>query len=169
MHWLALNDVGQCRLVSIDEVVGALSSVAGILAGTEANNQICWGTVWLLISLALEQELLRFEHAWSNKHFDARGLSLHGAAVEANHLSIVSDLFAGAAVELLEGDVEGDANILELWSTWLIQSTKSSSEDTTLKLGTCVITDIEEWVHSEEEVVKDLVAVVLVRVATSED
>jgi len=52
--------------------------------------------------LALEGQLLCREHAWSHKDFNARRFRLNSAAVKANDLSIVVDLFTGATVKFLK-------------------------------------------------------------------
>ena len=54
------------------------------------------------------------------------------------------------------------------WLGWLVEAAKGSSENASLQLSATVIANIEEWVHSEEEIVKNLIAIILVAVSTAE-
>jgi len=82
---------------------------------------------------------------------------------------LVADGLKRAIVELLQGSSYQYLDGWHWWEFWLMDSTKSRSEKTSLNLGTPCVTNVVERIVLEEIVVKDLIAVLLVNIATLEN
>lgn len=77
--------------MSVDQIISALSAELVIVNKLEADDQVCGGLAWLLVTAAFEEQLLGCKHAGSNKHIDLLLLLLHCVAVQSDHLTFVSD------------------------------------------------------------------------------
>jgi len=92
---------------------------------------------------------------------------LDRATIKADYLSVIIDDFMCAAEELPECHFGSYVHITDSLWFWLIHSAESSSENAAFNLDASVVTDVEEGVLLQKELVKDFVAVPLVAVASS--
>lgn len=154
--------------MSVNQIVVTLSLEQFIGQRIKLHYQISRLLARLLVTLSLEDQLLRVKHTRADEHINAGIFLLYCATIKSNNLALVFNLFLAAAIELPECNVQCDGDVVQFWGFWFIQSAKSSAEHRSFKFKPSVVTDVKEWVHLEEKVVKNLVAVVLVLVAATE-
>ena len=166
---LALNDVNEVNLVSVDQIV---STAAFVILATavqlELHDQVSGLLLRLLVSFALVCEYAVIKHAWSHDQVDVSVLCLDSAAVKTDDLLLVPHALLGAVVDLAQGNRHSDLDVTHPRRSRLIHTSKCGPKNGAFQLHSSVVTNVEERVHLHEEFFKDFIAVLLVLVSTAE-
>ena len=121
------------------------------------------------MAFSFEGEAVNWVHSWLHLDlFVAVGLN-ESLTVEGDHLSLVVEGLDAAVVKLLQGSGYHYGNSWHGWKLGLVQSSESRSEETAIDLCSGLVTNVEEAVVRQEEIVKYLVAILLVNIATLVD
>lgn len=90
-----------------------------------------------------------------------------GPAVETDDLAFVGDSFVGAAEEFTKGNIGRYGHIFKGRGSGLVHASECSSEKRSFKFDTLVVAQIEEGIAFKEELFEDLVAVLLILIASA--
>ncbi len=81
--------------MSVNQIVTTfLSNIVFVVNHFKANLKIRSLLTWLLVALSDKQELLGYFHARSYKDINGLGFLAHSSSVQANNLTLVTNLFA---------------------------------------------------------------------------
>lgn len=157
--------------MSVDEVVfvDSLEGTVCVNSLHQFDVEVRRATARSLVSFTSAFELSSYLHAGSHKDFMSALLLADSASIKSNYLTLVVDNLACSAVEVLESAIQSHMHIGHGLGKNLIESSKGSSEIGALDLGSLSIDDLSKRILFQEEVLEDLVAVLLVDVASSPD
>lgn len=134
--------------------------------GNEVNEQVWGKSSWLLMALILECEVTFWVHARLDNYLFVAGLFKEWLSVQCEGLSFIIDGLNTSVVELLESGWNDDLNSWHWWFCWLIDTTKSTSEQTSFNFSALVIANTEERIVSQEVVIKYMVAILLIYITS---
>ena len=114
-------------------------------------------------------KIIERSHTGLNFNLFIANCILEGFAVKCNCLLLVANGFHRAVIEFLESCWDHDFDSGHCRKFWFMNATEGGSKKTSLNLCALLVTDIIESVVFQEVGVEDLVAVLLVNVASIVD
>lgn len=150
-------------------IVDSLESTITWSIRFELNVNITSSSWRRLVSFPLKAEFSARFHTRTNKDFFSCLLFGDSFTIDANYLSLEACKFFHSTEEVVKGTCNRHIDITHFVGQNLIETAWSSSKVTSLDLSSFGVDDISKWILFKEKLVKNLITVLTVHVASTTD
>ena len=157
--------------MGIDEVVliHAFEGGVGIGLFTEFDVEVGGGSAGLFVALSGDGELGADFHTGADEDLLNTAFLSNSTPVKPDNLPLIVNIFPSSTVEVLQRAHQSNVDIGHRLGQDFIEAAEGSAEIGAFDLSSFGVDDLGEGVLLEEEFLENLIAVLLVDIATSAD